>query len=83
MTLQNLFSTGPRERAADARSDSVTLIVVALLGLVFAPILGLHFALAAVDPGAAAPASAVTTDAGRSPSEHPAIRSNQADAPRD
>ena len=83
MTLQSLFSPGPREQTADARSDSVTLIVVALLGLVFAPSLGLHFAFAAVDPGAAPPASAVTIDDGRSPFERPPIRLNQADALRD
>jgi hypothetical protein len=68
MTLLNLFSTGSRARAVDVRGErGVTLIVFALLGLVFAPMIGLHFALAAIDPGAAPPASAVTTDDGSSP----------------
>jgi hypothetical protein len=54
MTLLNLFSPGSRARAVDVRGDrSVALILLFLLGLVFAPIIGLHIALAAVDPGAA------------------------------
>jgi hypothetical protein len=53
MTLLNLFSRGPRARA-DTRGDgSVALIVFLLFGLVFAPVIGLHVALAAVEPGAA------------------------------
>jgi hypothetical protein len=72
MTLLNVFSAGSRTRAVDVRGDrSVTLIVFILLGLVFAPMIGLHFAFAAVDPGAAAPTSAVIVDDGGSPAKVP------------
>ena len=62
MTLLNVFSSGARARAADDRRDrGITLMVFALLGLVFAPMIGLHFAFAAVAPGSAPTAAAVTT----------------------
>ena len=57
MTLLNLFPL-----RADARSEQVspddrgvTLMLVLLLGLVFAPIIGLHIAAVAFGPEAAAP----------------------------
>jgi hypothetical protein len=108
MTLLNLFSSGPRAQAADARGDrSVAseqdrfrlkrscsrfslsrmiffgkavstpyevrgrllpdhaLILLLLLGLVFAPVIGLHVALAASDAGTLhAAASSATHDGG-------------------
>ena len=53
MTLLNVFFPGVlRARATDRRGDrSVALILFLILGLVFAPVIGLHVALAAVGPG--------------------------------
>jgi hypothetical protein len=58
MTLPNFFTAGARARAAESRGDgSVALILFLLFALVFAPVIGLHVALAAVAP-TAAPAAA-------------------------
>jgi hypothetical protein len=56
MTLLNLFPLSARERTEPVSADdrSIMLMVVLLLGLVFAPIIGLHIAAVAFgpDPGA-------------------------------
>jgi hypothetical protein len=53
MTLLPVFSLPARARTPDVRRDgSVALIVFLLLGLVFAPVIGLHVALAAIGPTA-------------------------------
>ena len=56
MTLLNLFSSRARVGSGDAQSDdrSIMLMVVLLLGLVFAPVIGLHVAAVAFGPPAAA-----------------------------
>ena len=56
MTLLNLFSLRGAARSEHVSSDDrgVTLMLVLLLGLVFAPIIGLHIAAVAFDPEAAA-----------------------------
>jgi hypothetical protein len=56
MTLLNLFSSRARVGSGDAPSDdrSILLMVVLLLGLVFAPVIGLHVAAVALGPPAAA-----------------------------
>ena len=56
MTLLNLFSSRARVGNGDAQSDdrSIMLMVVLLLGLVFAPVIGLHVAAVAFGPPAAA-----------------------------
>lgn len=56
MTLLNLFSSRARVGKADTQSDdrSIMLMVVLLLGLVFAPVIGLHIAAVAFGPPAAA-----------------------------
>ena len=52
MTLLNLFSSRARVGNGDAPSDdrSIMLMVVLLLGLVFAPVIGLHIAVTAFGP---------------------------------
>jgi hypothetical protein len=51
MTLLNLFSPSVRACASDVSGDrSVALILFLLLGLVFAPVIGLHVAIAAAGP---------------------------------
>jgi hypothetical protein len=52
MTLLNLFPLRAREGSGDAQTDdrSILLMVVLLLGLVFAPIIGLHIAAVAFEP---------------------------------
>ncbi len=58
MTLLNLFSSRARVGKADTQSDdrSIMLMVVLLLGLVFAPVIGLHVAVVAFGtPDAATP----------------------------
>ncbi|HEX2727449.1 MAG TPA: hypothetical protein VHN20_16625 [Beijerinckiaceae bacterium] len=56
MTLLDLFSRGRRTRASGATGDrSAALIFYLLLGLVFAPVIGLHVALAASDTGMGQP----------------------------
>ena len=54
MTLLNLFSSRARVGNGDAPSDdrSIMLMVVLLLGLVFAPVIGLHVAAVAFGPPA-------------------------------
>jgi hypothetical protein len=56
MTLLNLFPLRADARSEQGSSDDhgVTLMLVLLLGLVFAPIIGLHIAAVAFDPEAAA-----------------------------
>jgi hypothetical protein len=56
MTLLNLFSSRARLGNGEASSDdrSIMLMVVLLLGLVFAPVIGLHVVIVAVGPPAAA-----------------------------
>ena len=56
MTLLNLFSSRARMGNEEASSDnrSILLMVVLLLGLVFAPVIGLHVAAVALGPPAAA-----------------------------
>jgi hypothetical protein len=56
MTLLNLFPLRARVCAGEASSDDrgVTLMLVLLLGLVFAPVIGLHIAVVAFGPPAAA-----------------------------
>lgn len=56
MTLLNLFSSRARVGNGDASSDdrSILLMVVLLLGLVFAPVIGLHVAAVALTPPPAA-----------------------------
>jgi hypothetical protein len=56
MTLLNLFSSRAHGGSGDAPSDdrSIMLMVVLLLGLVFAPVIGLHVAAIAFSPPAAA-----------------------------
>ncbi len=56
MTLLNLFSSRARMGNGDAHSDdrSIMLMVFLLLGLVFAPVIGLHVAAVALGPPAAA-----------------------------
>jgi hypothetical protein len=56
MTLLNLFSSRAHLGSRDVQSDdrSIMLMVVLLLGLVFAPVIGLHVATVAVGPPAAA-----------------------------
>jgi hypothetical protein len=56
MTLLNLISFRARESAAEALSDdhSIMLMVSLLLGLVFAPVIGLHIAAILTTPQAAA-----------------------------
>ena len=71
MTLLNLFSRGPRARASEARGDgSVALIVFLLFGLVFAPVIGLHVALAASDAGTVQPRSSSSMHDGSAPAPH-------------
>jgi hypothetical protein len=52
MTLLNLFPLRARAGSGDAQTDdrSILLMVVLLLGLVFAPIIGLHIAAVALGP---------------------------------
>jgi hypothetical protein len=54
MTLLNLFSSRARVGSGDAPSDdrSILLMVALLLGLVFAPVIGLHVAAVAFGPPA-------------------------------
>ena len=56
MTLLNLFPLRADTRTEHVSSDDrgVTLMLVLLLGLVFAPIIGLHIAAVAFGPEAAA-----------------------------
>jgi hypothetical protein len=56
MTLLNLFSSRARMGSGDAQSDdrSIMLMVVLLLGLVFAPVIGLHVAAIVFDHDAGA-----------------------------
>jgi hypothetical protein len=56
MTLLNLFSSRARVGNGDTPSDdrSIILMVVLLLGLVFAPVIGLHIAVTAFGPQTAA-----------------------------
>ena len=56
MTLLNLFSSRARMGSGDIQSDDhgIMLMVVLLLGLVFAPVIGLHIAAVALGPPAAA-----------------------------
>jgi hypothetical protein len=56
MTLLNLFPLRARVRTEQVSSDDrgVTLMLVLLLGLVFAPVIGLHVAVVAFGPPAAA-----------------------------
>jgi hypothetical protein len=56
MTLLNLFSSRAHVGNGDAQSEdrSILLMVVLLLGLVFAPVIGLHIAAVAFGPHAAA-----------------------------
>ena len=56
MTLLNLFSSRAHVGSGDTQSDdrSIMLMVVLLLGLVFAPVIGLHVAAVAFGPPAAA-----------------------------
>ena len=56
MTLLNLFPLRADARSEQVSSDDrgVTLMLVLLLGLVFAPIIGLHIAAVAFGPEAAA-----------------------------
>jgi len=56
MTLLNLFPRRADTRRAQVTSDDrgVTLMLVLLLGLVFAPIIGLHIAAVVFGPEAAA-----------------------------
>jgi hypothetical protein len=57
MTLLNLIPLRADARSEHVSSDDrgVTLMLVLLLGLVFAPIIGLHIAAVAFGPPAAAP----------------------------
>jgi hypothetical protein len=59
MTLLNLFSSRAHLGSRDVQADdrSIMLMVVLLLGLVFAPVIGLHVAAVAFGPPAAASAS--------------------------
>ena len=52
MTLLNAFSSRARVGSGDVQSDdrSIMLMLVLLLGLVFAPIIGLHIAAVALGP---------------------------------
>ena len=52
MTLLNAFSSRARVGVEQVSSDDrgVTLMLVLLLGLVFAPIIGLHIAAVALGP---------------------------------
>ena len=56
MTLLNLFSSRAHLGSRDVQSDdrSIMLMVVLLLGLVFAPVIGLHVAAVALGPPTAA-----------------------------
>jgi hypothetical protein len=56
MTLLNVFSSRARMGVEQVSSDDrgVTLMLVLLLGLVFAPIIGLHIAAVVFDPEATA-----------------------------
>jgi hypothetical protein len=56
MTLLNLFPLRTLVRTEHVSSDDsgVTLMLVLLLGLVFAPVVGLHIAVVAFGPPAAA-----------------------------
>jgi hypothetical protein len=56
MTLLNLFSSRAHVGNGDTQSDdrSIMLMVVLLLGLVFAPVIGLHVAVVAFGPPSAA-----------------------------
>ena len=56
MTLLNLLPLRTRVRTEHVSSDDsgVTLMLVLLLGLVFAPVIGLHVAVVAFGPPAAA-----------------------------
>ena len=56
MTLLNLFPLRADARSEQVSSDDrgVTLMLVLLLGLVFAPIIGLHIAAVVFDHEAAA-----------------------------
>ena len=68
MTLLNLFSPAVRARAAETRADrSVALILFLILGLVFAPVIGLHVALAAVGPGTTQAATPAVAEARSKP----------------
>jgi hypothetical protein len=60
MTLLNLFSSRAHVGSGDTQSDDrgIMLMVVLLLGLVFAPIIGLHIAVVAFGlPGTASSAT--------------------------
>jgi hypothetical protein len=59
MTLLNLFSSRARVGNGDTQSDdrSIMLLVVLLLGLVFAPVIGLHVAAVAFGPPVTASSS--------------------------
>ena len=68
MTFLNLFSRGPRAQGAELRGDgSVALIVFLLFGLVFAPVIGLHVALAASDTGTVQPRGGAMHDGSAPP----------------
>lgn len=56
MTLLNLFPLRANTQPEQVSSDdhSIMLMVVLLLGLVFAPVIGLHIAAVAFGPPAAA-----------------------------
>jgi hypothetical protein len=56
MTLLNLIPSRARMGSGDIQSDDhgIMLMVVLLLGLVFAPVIGLHIAAVALGPPAAA-----------------------------
>jgi hypothetical protein len=56
MTLLNLIRSRARMGSGDIQSDDhgIMLMVVLLLGLVFAPVIGLHIAAVALGPPAAA-----------------------------
>jgi hypothetical protein len=71
MTLLNLFSRGSRARACDTPVDrTAALIFYLLLGLVFAPVIGLHVALAASDTGAVTAPVGVTHDSRPATRQH-------------
>ncbi len=59
MTLLNVFSSRARVGVEPVSSDDrgVTLMLVLLLGLVFAPIIGLHIAAIAFGPASGASSS--------------------------
>ncbi|MEE1613678.1 hypothetical protein [Microvirga sp. CF3016] len=54
MTLLNLFPLRAGAGEASSEDRSILLLVVLLLGLVFAPVIGLHVAAVALGPPAAA-----------------------------